>query len=401
MPRFSLAQYLMGIALLPVLLSFLICEGCGARRVKIGAMVFSPTGASLTVAKYSARGASEPGKAYLAHVGRTISTIKTSDANEVKVKVKDRNSFRTGGSRTFGWVKDCVQYLGEEEMLIVDFGGGAIRRHPEDKTKPTLDLVQPATTFALSSDRQILVAYVEGQVALHDLIDDKHIATVHVRHGGRTGLCTIDHAVDWQLAACVGERQVALVDTQTGNVESLYIDADWVLGVRFVPNSRTLAVATDNGVHIMDFSGQLVRKIARASMPRCITASHDGRFLAIVNFRGQSVDVFEVATGVRVSQCTVAEAATSAVFSPIDYRLAVGDWQGHVTMFDGRAGKVQWSISPPSIHRPPWTMPAMALAAWGLACYWLFIRGKKERRRMRLLNLANSMALFFWRGGGP
>lgn len=78
MPRFTLTQLLMGIALVAILLLLTQSEGCGERYTIIECISFSSDGSRIAVSKLQARDARIPMKAYKADVSRTISLLSSN-----------------------------------------------------------------------------------------------------------------------------------------------------------------------------------------------------------------------------------------------------------------------------------------------------------------------------------
>ena len=168
-----------------------------------------------------------------------------------------------------------------------------------------------------------------------------HASDVSILAGG---LSPIVH----QGATYSTDRFVRIFDVDDGRqLYELPGHADVGFGLAYSPDGTT--IATGGGFQVIFWDAETGAKL-RTSTPNAqvyrLTFSPDSQLLAVVGERSSKIDLFDVQSGKRVNLIsTEANNVLWAVqFSPDNENLAVADYQGAVTVYDGpSAGAVAWS----------------------------------------------------------
>jgi hypothetical protein len=127
MPRFSLTQLFMGIALVGILLTLVQSEGCGKRYSQIECISYNPVGTRLLVSRLDARDARTPGKGYKSNVARKLSVFDAVDGSNERIVHQDYRAGNQGPAfNLWRHNRTSTACLTSNSVVAHEFGGGPL-----------------------------------------------------------------------------------------------------------------------------------------------------------------------------------------------------------------------------------------------------------------------------------
>jgi WD40 repeat protein len=376
MPRFTLFQLLLGIALLALLLAFTQAEGCGEHFAMIESLCFSAGDSRIAVTKLNARDAQAHFKIYKANVSRTISWL---DASAGKRLGLIHQSFKSGncGPAFELWRVGRTSALcspANDQVAISDFGGGNLTRNVNTARPTVISLQHPALNIAFSRSGRFLAGSGHSGITVLDTENDTVV--LHARSDGIPFLdaSQMSFTNDESRVVLAGSSGVHVWDLAGGTqVSTLIHTSEPVISRIAVTREDHVVVCSNEWVRLYDLEGKLVDSVSEKGARLCSIARDDDR-LAVSD--GDGVTVFDLSTG-RVVCLLECELVTSLALSSNGHQLADGDYNGRVTLFETSTGTRRWSARPPGRYRMPWTLPGAILAVW----FWIAWRLARKKER--------------------
>src|SRR5262249_52120795 len=131
MSRFTATRFLMGAALVVILLGFIPAEGWGTRYQMIEGITFSSDNSRILVTKLAARDACVSGKFYKADVSRTISWLDAATGKDRGVILRDFKPGNCGPAFQLWRMgrTSAVCNPINDEVSVTTFGGGNVVRN--------------------------------------------------------------------------------------------------------------------------------------------------------------------------------------------------------------------------------------------------------------------------------
>lgn len=369
MPRFTLSQMLMGVALVAIGLLFTQAEGCGSRFAMIESMAFSSDDSRILVTKLTARDAQTPGKGYMADIARWVSWLDARNGYGLGVVRHDFAGGNRGPAFHMWWVgrATAICIPPNDQVAVLELGGGQVTCDVENK-KPTAAPGHTGTNMVVSKSGRFIAASGNWEVSVLDTAanslvmrvpsedlpflqgslmafspDEQRLAVV-----SREGTCV------WEIAT--SSKVATIVDKYEGSINSI------------VMAGETVVLGCDGCLLRYDTAGNLVKRLSDKGSGVC-AISDDGRWLAVSGY--QKVSVFDLSTNQLLREISLGEYAPSLALNSDGSKVAIGDRSGGVSMFDTKSGNRLWYVYPPGRYRWPWTVPLMFLAGWILIAWRL------------------------------
>lgn len=385
MPRFSLTQLFMTVALAGVLLTFVRSEGCGRRGQLVSELKFSPDGTRLAVARHDARDAQTPMKFHWRDVSRTISLMSVPTLDVERVVQRDlRPGVRGPAMHLFSRAENQMAFVDDRTLAALEFGGGALRLVDlaSGDVNRTLATRSAGWTTAMSRDRKVLAVLTEydfttWNVAASDplFLQTRAMTNPSARPWRSRGALSRDGS----LAAYESYDGVEIVGA-SGLAAPIaladFADDDDLRSLEFSPTRDLLAVASREWVRLYDSQGNQTMHLAAGEEISDVSFSPDGEVLAAIVDGG--VDLLDVETGKRLRSLATGEDDRRVAFSPDGRYLATASRGSLVQLWDARSGELLTSRVAPGRVRPPWTLPVALLAVWAFVCHRL---ARRSRRR--------------------
>ena len=375
-PRFSITQLLMATALVGIVLTFLQTEGQIHYGTYIESIGFLSNGEQLAVAKLNARHPiPTTGLSYRGKFALTVSILQAN--NGIATPICSESKFSGYGTArllsNFG-KSSIATVSSSNELYILKFGASdEVSIHSIDTDLPARKIAMPDyfMSFTLSPDRSRIGISHFNELAVLDIATAKYI--MHKpdwRYSPTLGAVPMSFSDDGALLAAGGYDAMEVLDLANGT-RGFVVESEGLpfsLPVQFVPHRSMLAVGVKNGVELYDLQGQLVHHLTFSGPCRAIAASSNGKFVAAAYESG--VALFDIDVMEQVWSSNWNDPSCLA-FSPDGTQLAVGDFNGLVSLVDVATGDQLWQVSPPSAENWTWTIPYALLGAWSIACIYL------------------------------
>lgn len=374
MPRFTLSQLLMGVALIAIILAFTQTEGCGTRYTMIETLSFTSDDSRIAVTKLNARDARTPLKFYMANVARTISWLNASDGVNRGLIHQDFKSGNRGPAFQF-WRVGRTSVLcnpSNDHVAMSAFGGGDVTRSV-DTSKPTVvNLQHSACNIAYSKSGRFLAA--SGMYELTVLGTEDETVKMRVQANGLPilGASLMSFSNDESRLIEVSHSGVHVWDIPTSAHRSTVIQGlePWINAIAVTPDDN-LIVCSDDWVRRYDFTGQIVATLSEKGAYLCSIANGAERLSICADGELRVYDLNSNA----VLRSMSFQGATALAMSSTGEGLAVGDYNGRVALIDTATGVQRWNATPLGRYRWPWTLPA------GFALVWIYVAWRVLRRQ--------------------
>ncbi len=384
MRRFSLMQLFMGTTLVSILLAYTQVGGCGRQINVIECVSFSSDGSRIVVSELSARDSPQnPGKGYWADVSRTVSLLDASKGTSEGIV---RQDFKPGVcGPMFGlWRTNRASavFCPRLELIVaLDFGGGNITYYdPDLQQKPIVTQLQrPAANFAVSRYGQLVAASGGDEIAIFEVKTNNAVMRIQATDLPYFGSSLLAFSNDESRIAVVSNAGIHVWDIATGAQSSTVFQGlnPLVHTIAMAPD-ETLLVCSGEWIRRYDFSGNLVSTLSNLKSGRGCRVSRDGRMAAFIE-DGNVVIHYLLSE----NECKSVPFgfATALEFSPDSQSLAIGDYEGKVTLIDVHTGICRWSSSPTDGRDWPWTWPTCLLVVWGVIAWRKSRRGQLRDKR--------------------
>lgn len=373
MPGYTLTQLFMGTALISIIVAFSQTEGCGARYANIESLCFTSDDSRILASKLTSRDACTPFKIHKADVARTVSWIDAQAGSSIEVI---HQSFKSGncGPAFELWHLGRTSALctTTNDVAIAAFGGGEVTRDAGTVKPPVLPFRSSACNIAYSKDGRFLAASGRDEVAVFDTQNNVFAMRVTASGLPFLGASLMSFTDDDSRIVVAGDSGVQLWDISTSKRVSVVVQGlePWINAV-VIASDHDLVVCSDVWVRRYDFTGRVATTLAKSGAYLCCVA-RDGNTLA--TYGDGKLSIYDLNSN-KVLHSLLFRGATALALSSGGDRLAVGDYAGHVALFDTTTGARRWYCDPPGRHRWPWTVPAAALVAWTFAA-WRLSKGK-------------------------
>lgn len=162
MPRYTLMQMLMGIALLAIIFAFTKSEGCGRRYTVVECLSFSSNGKEIGVSMLNCRDARTPLKFYKRDLARTLSVIPSSIGTPARLVHKDVTRGNHGPAFNWWFPGRCSAMLNplDDSCIAHEFGGGYVARYDRETyaEQILIDPQYPSLNIAISKSGRLVAA---------------------------------------------------------------------------------------------------------------------------------------------------------------------------------------------------------------------------------------------------
>jgi WD40 repeat protein len=346
----------------------------------IETLSFSSDDSRIAVTKLNARDARIPGKIYKADVSRTVSWLDAATGASRGLIHQDFKPGKYGPAFHLWRVgrASAICNPSNDQIAISAFGGGEVIRNV-DTAKPTVvSLMHPACNIAYSNSGRLLAASGRYQLTVLDTASDTVVMRVQTDDHPFLGASLMSFTTDDARIIVCGDRGVHVWDIATAKQRSTIIQGrePWIEFIAAAPNDNVV-VGADGWVRRYDFDGNVVAALDNRGADVCAISS-DGNRLAISG--GDELTIHDLDSNKVLRSLSVPWVTALALSSSGD-QLAVGDYDGRVTLIDTRTGKRRWVSNPPGRYRCPWTLPGAFLVAWICVAWRLFGRRSTVRRR--------------------
>lgn len=363
MPRFSLTQLLMGMALVAILLVFTQSEGCGTRYSTIEALSFSSDDSQILVTKLTARNARTPMKLYKSNLARTVSWLDRSTGAGRGMVHQDFKPGNSGPAFRHWWVgrTSVVCNPTDDRIAFSGFGGGDLTYGARQTPPTTLPLAQPASNLSISKSGRFVAASGMYHLTVVDTSTLKPAMQKQVGDSPFLGASLMAFNSDDTLLVTVGDADAQVWDLATATqTATLPIDPESLVRSIAVMPDDSVVICSDSSTNRYDLTGSPLNTISETGGYVC-AASRTSNILAISD--GETVRLCDVTNGAITRTLSTSGVMSLAVSSDDKY-LATGDYDGNVVLYDLLTGTQKWVSTPPGRHRWPWTIPAMILGVW-------------------------------------
>lgn len=346
MPRFTLSQLFMGMALIAIIAVVTQTEGCGTHYTMVEAISFSSDGSRIAVATLNGRDVRTPGKAYKADLSRTISWLNASTGGDCGIVHEDFNAGNCGPAFGF-WRLGRTSALcnpSNDHIAMSAFGGGDVTLDAETGKPVAISLQHPAYNIAYSNSGRYLAASGADELTVLDTYSGAVAMQVETGDEPFLFASLMSFAHDGTHIVVAGNWGVHVWDIPTSTRISAVIDGPepWVNDISVVPND-TVIVCSDRWIRRYTFAGELLATLGHTGAYLCCVSA-DGHTLA-VSSEGQ-LTTYDVSHNRLIRSFSFDGATALAVSSDGDH-IAVGDYRGNVTLLDAKTGTRQWLTRPP------------------------------------------------------
>jgi WD40 repeat protein len=131
------------------------------------------------------------------------------------------------------------------------------------------------------------------------------------------------------------DSTVRVAQALTGQEEHVLHHGDWVEDIAFSPDGSWFAVASDdNRVWVWETAtGKEKLRLRHDNFVQEVKVSADGQWIAATGF-DQSVRIWDAISGSQMMLVPLNERGSALAFNPAGTRLAVGDQDGHLSIWD-------------------------------------------------------------------
>lgn len=375
MPRFTLSQLFKWTALIAIVLSLTQTEGCGDRYAMIEAISFSFDTSRIAVTKLTCRDAQTPMKGYKANVSRTVSWLDVSNGKSCGLIAQDFKPGNSGPAFELWYVGRTTASCNpsKDYVAMSSFGGGEVTLHSAVENPKVMPFKHPVFNIAFSNSGRFLAASGAGELSVLDTQNDAITMRIQVDDSSFISASQMSFATDDSRIVVTGHSGVNVWDLATSKQLSTVIQGldPWIHSIAIAPNDSVIVCSRD-WVRRYDFAGHVIATLANSGGQLC-SVSSDGNTLAVC---GESqLAIYDLNSNRRLRTFLIERATALSLSLKGDY-LAVGDFNGQVTLIDTSNGARRWCSSPPGRYRLPWTLPAAVLLGWAFAA-WRLSRRKK------------------------
>jgi WD40 repeat protein len=387
MPQFSLTQLLMTVALAATLLTLARSEGCGARESMIVHLEFSSDGKQLLVARFDDHDAGVPGKHYSDEVCRTICVVDSKAAAVTQVVERVVKPHRGPAFGLLFGLRSAAFVEENAAVLVQEFGGGELRLYDLGTGKWRTSFAagkQQFLSFDVSRNQKVLATLQsDDAVALWDVASGSQLRRIVTGYGTYSGRL-IGLSADGELVATCGTAGVQLWKMSDGTCLPATNSSmpSWTGAFGFSPAGHTLALWQRDRITLCDVDQGLSRDLALDC--KAIAFSSDGSKLAAA--KDDEVMLVDGSTGQSLGTLR-SDYVTSLAISPDGEQIAVGDYSGYLKLWTPGSGNEPKQIAIPGrTDAYTWPLPFAALVIWAIACWCIWAKRNRTKRRQTTPN---------------
>jgi len=375
MPRFTLSHIFMGTALVAIIMALTQSEGCGTRYSMIEAISFSSDKSRIVVTNLNGRDAQTPMKGYKANVSRTVSWLETSTGDSSGIIHQDFRPGNSGPAFRLWYVgrTSAICDPSNDYVSMSEFGGGAVTLNASAVKPTVVNLQFPAFNIAYSQSGRFLAASGMRELAVLDMQNNTVAMRIQTEDSPFISASLMSFSRDESRIVVAGSSGVSIWDITTAKKLFTVVQGSdlWIDAIAAAPNDSVI-VCSREWVRRYDFAGHVIATLA--GMGKCLcSVSSDGNTLAVCD--GNRLSVYDLRSN-RLLRSLPFDGATALALSSNGSDLAVGDYDGHVTLIDAASGTSRWTTTPPGRFRTSWILPALFLLGWFYAVWWLSKRKK-------------------------
>lgn len=375
MPRISLFHSIMGVAFVAIMLAFSQAEGWGIRYTMIETLSFSSDGSRIAVTKLAARNAETPLKHYKANISRTVCWLNISDGQSGRIVHQDFKPGNSGPAFKLWWLgrTSVLSNPSNDQLAMSSFGGGDVVTGIGTSRPTELPLHYEACNIAYSKSGRFLAASGMYQVTVFDSRDNTVVMEIQSEDLAFLGSSLMAFTDDdtrivvagfsgihvWEIA---GSKQIStVIQGEEPSVEAIAVAPD-----------DTLIVCSHDWIRRYDLAGRLVATIASRGARLCCVAPN-GTSLAAYGDSG--VAIYDLILN-KSTRTFSNDGATALSLTSDGRMMAVGDFNGDVSLIETKTGRTRWRVNPPARYRWPWTLPAACLGGWAYVAWRLSRRDR-------------------------
>ena len=381
MPKFSMTQLLMAMALIAILLVLLRSDRISGRYATIESLCFSSDGSRLIVSKLTARDAEVPLKMSKTDIKKTLSSIDVASKVPTCTVLHGLN-LDTSGFATQMWPKGrrSVASFSGNGVAIGSFNSNTLLT-VSDNSKPTTAVLSHPANYVVAAKSSDLIAVSGG--GKFTVLDAK---SKNEKLGGTRP----NKVFLWSTPMAFSEDGGALyVSNDTGidrwDLESgqkavvmgspyLVEDMNTFTGIATGPEN-SLVVCGNKWVRHYDEKGDLLSDLLPRGCSLC-DSSVGGKHLVVANY--DHVACFRM-NDRSLRHEIVMDQISALAISPDGKHVAVGGEGGFVSLYDFETGKQIWKVQPQGRLRLVWPIPFGFLLLWFIAAVMLFRRWNRSR----------------------
>ena len=156
------------------------------------------------------------------------------------------------------------------------------------------------------------------------------LGTVRFRHGATITAMTISTDGKY-LATGSGDRTVRIWETDTGKLlRSIHCESPYPTGIAFSPDGRQIAADVDSeNISIFEWQTNKPPRLIKASIPRAVVWSPDGRHIGCAVVDEDSILIFDAASGKQLHKI---KGGDRVAFSPDNKTFAIANIGGNITL---------------------------------------------------------------------
>ena len=363
MPRTTRSKLFFGTTLVAIILLFTQSEGGGTYLAMIESISFSSDGSRIVLTKLTGRDAQTPFKAYRMNVSRTLSWLDAADGKSLEIVSEDYKPGNSGPA--FGYWRagrtSALCLPSNDQIAISAFGGGDVTLNAGAKNSVVLPRENTAHHIACSKTGRFLATSGMDKMTVFDTKTGSVAMRIETQGLPFVFASLISFAFNESRIVFASDSGVSIWDISTSTQVATITDErdEWVNAVAVLPDD-TVITCSNGGARQYDFAGRLVETIAKDGKRLCSVAA-DGKLFAI--YGGDSLQIYGL-NPIKRLQTIWFKHASSICLSPNSNVIAVGDFHGHIALFDTVTGQQQWCANPPGRYRLPFSLPAISLFVW-------------------------------------
>ena len=347
----------------------------------IECLSFSSDGSRILVTKLNARDADFPREGYFSDISRTISWVNSKTGNFNGIIRQDF----APGYQGFGWQywdisrTSAVSNPLNDDVIVINFGSEGLTRYVKSEAglaSQVKNVPYFVDSLALSGSGRRLATFGDHYLTVLDTKNDEiqlHDSLGDPFHPDSPP--SIAFNADETRVVSEGYSGLHVFDLATGNQLTRMLVGVEVESFAILPDD-TMIVCANSTTKRYDLSGHILELLSASSSYSC-SLSPDGKLLATES-RGE-VRLLDLSTNAKTMEIEVGAFITAITFSPDGQTLAVGDYDGKLTLIDVKTGNTLWTTSPPGRERWPWTYALGFLMLWCLVAVILARRSSKSK----------------------
>jgi WD40 repeat protein len=140
--------------------------------------------------------------------------------------------------------------------------------------------------------------------------------------------------------------------------------------------SDSIVVCDSKWVRQYDLDGNQIASLQENGGCSLCGASRGGKRLATIG--NHILKLYEMIPEPKLVQEFEVDGSTAVAISQDGSHVAVGDSDGHVSLYEFNSGKLVWKATPPSRKRMTWPIPTCCLVAWSFLAAVMYVRSRRN-----------------------